>query len=190
MRAGGTAAGLLTALPKRYALRTQAYSFNLRGPVPLDELRHGLALVGKTPDPQPILAMVSDLLDQAMKAKALSCTHERAAKLVSITIKFVRDHLVNIIGEGLVVQSSAVIQVGDEDTIGHQIDKVSVCERFDIDPFSKILIGMGGFNDWITKRERRGASRRMRPALSGNGRRVALKSRGVHPSACDYRDAG
>ena len=129
-RAGGTAARLLTALPKRYALRTQAYCFNLRGPVPLDELRHGLAPVGKTPDPRPILAMVSDLLDQAMKAKALSCVHQRAAKLVSITIVFMFDHPVDIAGEGLIVKSSAAIQVGDEDTIGHQVDEVSVCGEF------------------------------------------------------------
>ena len=128
-RAGGTAVGLLTALPERYTLCTQAFSSDLRKPVSLDELRHGLAPVGKAPDSRSILAMVSDLLDQVLKAKALARIHQRAAKLVSITIVFMFDHPVDIAGEGLVVQSSAVVQIGDENTIGHQIDEIAVCRK-------------------------------------------------------------
>jgi len=129
-RAGGTAVGLLTAPPKRYALRPQAFSSDLREPVSLDELRHGQAPVGKTPGSRPILAMVSDLLDEMLKSEALASIHKRLAKLVSITIVFMFDHLVDTVGEGLVIQRSAVIQVGDEDTIGHQIDKIAVCGEF------------------------------------------------------------
>ena len=99
-------------------------------PVALDELRHGLAAVGKAPDARPILALALDILDQMLETEAFACVHQRPAKLAPITIVLMCDHPVDTVGEGLIVQGSAVIQVGDEDRVGHQIDKVAVCGEF------------------------------------------------------------
>lgn len=95
-----------------------------------DELRHGPAAVGKTPDARPILAMALNPLDQMLETEAFACVHQRPAKLAPITIVFMRDHPVDTVGEGLIVQGSAVVQVGDEDRVGHQIDKVAACGEF------------------------------------------------------------
>ena len=99
-------------------------------PVAFDELRHGLAAVGKPPDARPILALALDILDQMLKTEAFARVHQRPAKLAPITTVFMRDHLVDTVGEGLIVQGSAVVQVGDEDRVGHQIDKVAVRGEF------------------------------------------------------------
>ena len=77
----------------RYALCTQAYSSHLRKPVSLDELRHGLAPLGKTPNARPILAVVFALLDQVLESKALARIHQRPAELVSIVVVFMCDFI-------------------------------------------------------------------------------------------------